>query len=69
MGWPRVVDLIDTQVRVFEQVRSLVVNLERILVGEEIEIQQPARHASGCMTDGCKSTPIVSQPPVPLACH
>ena len=69
IGYPHLVDVVDAQVRVFEQVSSLGVNLERILVIEEIEIKQPVRHASDCITNGCSIASILCPPRVPLACH
>jgi hypothetical protein len=41
---PHLADILETEVRVLEQMRGLVIDLERILVVEQIDVQQPAGH-------------------------
>jgi hypothetical protein len=46
IGRPDVVDVVDAQAWVLEQVGGLSVDLERILVVEQIQIEQPVRHTA-----------------------
>jgi hypothetical protein len=41
---PDVADVVQPEVRVLEQVSGLIVNFERIIILEQIEIQQLPRH-------------------------
>jgi hypothetical protein len=48
---PHLVDVLDAEPRVFEQVGGLVVDLERVFVVEEIEVER-FRRTSKCITPG-----------------
>lgn len=57
LGWierrltgPHVLDVVDSQVRMLEQVRRLAVDLKRVLVIEEVRVEPPVSHTDQCIT-------------------
>ena len=52
VGCPNIADVLDAQAWVFEQVGGLGVDLERVLVVEQIEIEPVVRHSGNCITNG-----------------
>jgi hypothetical protein len=52
VGCPDIADVLDAQAWVFEQVGGLGVDLERVLVVEQIEIEPVVRHSGDCNTNG-----------------
>lgn len=51
IGLPRGVDVLDTEVRVFEQVGDLAVDLERVNIVEEVEVEQIGHRPSVLQTN------------------
>lgn len=48
---PDVGNVIDSEVGVLEEVGHLLINLERLLIVEQIEIEQVVNHSTECNTD------------------